>query len=197
MNVPGCFGSPTIYASGSSVCVSCEGHDLCRAESTKVIAALREEIPVEALIKRHDAIKKPKVPVFKTTGTKIETPKVVGKETVTVSPAHQQLIEQIANNKARAPIVAMSVGGLLDDFIVGVRNRKLTAERPLWLVSAARSMFGGPTTRETITDAIKTALPSWSDGTVQPHVSMAISILIGLNLVEPTDDANTYSLKGA
>lgn len=175
------------------------------------LQSISERINVSDLIKKHAVAQARATPARSERHDEVETrdARVIQRaqpiapiqrktrlETVTfeIDPTTATAIAQIGNKKASAQAVtlckAATVDAIIKDMNAGVNPMPLL---PKWLHIAGNMLCPGPwpVTKQTLKKAFMDNL-GWKEQTAASHVSIAISLLVGLGIA--VEDGETYVL---
>jgi hypothetical protein len=205
---PGCFGAASVFSSDAALCQACMAFKHCQVESLRTLKAIREQVDVEALLRRHaQAIIKARQEAADADAEKptmafaasaagmaaLERVKPEPKSKPKPAPKAQEVAITGAccreldtlNVKPRDLAEKLLRRGLIDamrkDLAQG-RNPMLN-EKPVFVSVICAGLLRGALTRSEIRDLFKSEL-GWSTSSASSHVNIVVPVLLAFGLVE-------------
>lgn len=215
---PGCFGAASVFSHDAKVCQACPAFEQCAGESFKRLETIAPMIDVTDLMKRHQKAQlalaakreaeRPEPEEAEPALTEDNTPPAPGperkkpvarktrKEKVEfiVDAGSQRLMDTITNKKALALAKTIAKTHTIDSMKERLTNGEnpFASSGPAFLRVAFAMMFAGGFTRRTLKERLVTEM-DWTDGTAASHVSIAVSLLVPLQIAIANGDL--YVLK--
>lgn len=205
---PGCFGSPSCYASNSNFCQTCEGFNECGEESLNTLKRIKEVVNVDDLLHKHNQAlakqrveNKKRLKALKTEPPKMErpTPKSVertAKKEVVEFSIDEKTAELIGELpvKARPFAISLCRKGLVDRIKKDlVRNvNPLSGCGPVFLSIAIESLIAGGFTKSELRE-IYMKDRGWTENTAASHVSLVVKLFLMFDIAIENNQKFTAS----
>ncbi|MPQ56341.1 hypothetical protein [Duganella sp. FT27W] len=203
---PGCFGAASVYSMDSDVCKACLAFDTCSARSMENLQAIRQQVDVADILKRHQAAlarnrnnaarpASPKSEPLMVSHVAIAQPLPITKpvarstssERVTfdLAAADEAIIAQIAqaNKKTAFQAQQLAKAGKLDAMraLLPRGENPFAQTGPSYLRVACDMITSGGFIRAELKAELMARL-GWTDGTAGAHVSIATALLFAFGI---------------
>ena len=206
---PGCYASPSVFASDSDICRGCPVFDDCSQACVETLHALRDRINVDGLLARHREARqstieatpraKPALPVsikfmpsVKPATTKVE-PKQAPKVTVSeVSPEQEAIIATITQVNAQELARKWCKRGIIDTIAQDLRqgrNPFASQARHDHCSVVCDELLKGTVTKQMLKQAFMKRLGNktpWDERTASAHVNIAMPVLVAFGIAVET-----------
>ena len=206
---PGCYASPSVFASDSDICRGCPTFDACGAACVETLHAIRDRINVDALLARHrdarqatieaaprEEPKAPEtlkfLPSVKPSTEKAQ-PKLVKthkpRASAAITPAHQAIIDGISQSHAKGLAIKMARDGMLDTIrteLAAGRNPFRDDEASKYYGVACEELLKGPLTRQTLKQVFQKRMGKhkpWDEKSAASHAGTVFAMLGAIGAV--------------
>jgi hypothetical protein len=203
---PGCYASPSVYASDSEICRGCPTFDDCAAACVQTLHALRDRINIDSLLARHKQARSSTIeaaptqaptlpatikfmPSVKPQTEKVE-PKVARPEpvmTVAISEADQAIIETL-NKKSKEVAIKWCKRGMIETIkreLSQGRNPFASQARLDHCSVVCEELLNGAVTKHGLKKAFMKKLGAkspWDESTAGAHVGIAMPVLVAFGI---------------
>lgn len=206
MNAPGCYGAASVFCHDSAACRACPAFTECSRESLQRLQSLQDKIDVSDLLKKHHRAQANASPAREqrqhdeeTRDTRviqraqpiepIQRKTKLEKIVFHVCDETQTIIGKIGNKKAQDQAIALCKAGTLTQIVEAFqKGENPFPETPRWLRAAGGLLLAGPVSKSEM-KASFAQLFGWTDGTAGSHVSIVVSLVMGLGIAVEKDGA--------
>lgn len=175
---PFCFGYPTTYTEGHSLCSACNYSAECKVSAEQMAERLREELGVNAVIKRRKDVEKQASALTKrieTVKTKVEKPKVIPTGSF-----------NSGNKKADAALETWVRRDLkVKEALIERRNPFIS---PAWAKVATDALLSNGKLRKADLKKLLQSELGWGEGAASSHVSIFSAALGALEVASITSN---------